>query len=105
SRGLVLGLSAAVAVGLTALAGGWKIAALIAAGHAPQPLDPAAIAALQSTAFTLAEARPGFARPQSVPVKVQPGETLERAVLRAGVAPAEARLAVEMLGHAMDTVH
>ena len=40
-----------------------------------------------------------------MPVKLQRGETLEGAVQRAGVAPAEAQRAVEMLSHAMDTVH
>src|SRR6202008_1912825 len=34
-----------------------------------------------------------------------PGETLEAAVGRAGVAPDEARQAVDMLAEAMDTVH
>ena len=71
----------------------------------PAPLDPAAVAALQNAAFTQAEAQPGFARPETVPVKLQRGETLEGAVRRAGVAPAEAQKVVEMLGQAMDTVH
>jgi murein DD-endopeptidase MepM/ murein hydrolase activator NlpD len=71
----------------------------------PPPLDPAAVSALQNAAFTQAEAQPGFARPETVPVKLERGETLERAVQRAGVAPAEAQRAVEMLGRAMDTVH
>jgi murein DD-endopeptidase MepM/ murein hydrolase activator NlpD len=71
----------------------------------PPPLDPAAVAALQNAAFTQAEAQPGFARPETVPVKLERGETLEGAVQRAGVAPAEAQRAVEMLGRAMDTVH
>src|SRR5260221_620357 len=67
--------------------------------------DPAAVAALQNAAFTQAETRPGFTAPQSVPVKLLRGETLESAVERAGVGPAEARLAVEMLAKTMDTVH
>jgi len=71
----------------------------------PPPLDPAAVAALQNAAFTQAEAQPGFARPETVPVKLERGETLEGAVQRAGVAPAEAQRAVEMLSRAMDTVH
>jgi murein DD-endopeptidase MepM/ murein hydrolase activator NlpD len=69
------------------------------------PLDPIAVSALQHRAFTQAEAQPGFSAPQTVPVKLQRGETLEGAVQRAGVAPAEAQRAVEMLSHAMDTVH
>ena len=68
-------------------------------------LDAATISALQHKAFTQAEAQPGFSAPQTVPVKLQRGETLEGAVQRAGVAPAEAQRAVEMLSHAMDTVH
>jgi murein DD-endopeptidase MepM/ murein hydrolase activator NlpD len=72
---------------------------------APAPLDPAQVSALQTIAFTRAEARPGFAQPESVPVKLERGETLEGAVQRAGVAPAEAQHVVEMLSHAMDTVH
>ncbi|MGZ5948089.1 MAG: peptidoglycan DD-metalloendopeptidase family protein [Caulobacteraceae bacterium] len=103
-RAVRLGLTASAMVAF-AVAGGWTVARLLAADHAPAPLSPAAVTALQTTAFTLAEARPGFALPQSVPVRVERGETLERAVLRAGVGPAEAHLAVEMLGHAMDTAH
>jgi murein DD-endopeptidase MepM/ murein hydrolase activator NlpD len=70
---------------------------------APPPLSPTAVAALQHTAFTQAEAQPGFARPETVQVKVLRGETLEGAVQRAGVAPAEARQAVEALGQVMNT--
>jgi murein DD-endopeptidase MepM/ murein hydrolase activator NlpD len=76
--------------------------------HAPKPaapLDPAAVSALQHTAFTQAEAQPGFARPESVPIKLLRGETLESAVRRAGVGPAEAQLTVQMLSKVMDTVH
>jgi murein DD-endopeptidase MepM/ murein hydrolase activator NlpD len=69
------------------------------------PLDPVAVSALQHRAFAQAEAQLGFGRPETVPVKLLRGETLERAVQRAGVAPAEAQRAVEMLSHAMDTVH
>jgi murein DD-endopeptidase MepM/ murein hydrolase activator NlpD len=74
-------------------------------GKLAAPLDPIAVSALQHRAFTQAEAQPGFSAPQTVPVKLQRGETLEGAVRRAGVAPAEAQRAVEMLSHAMDTVH
>ena len=95
---------AAGAIGALALSLGWTLAAHLASPKAPG-LDPAATSALQHAAFTHAEARPGFAPPQSVPVKLQRGETLEAAVQRAGVAPAEAHLAVEMLAKAMDTVH
>jgi len=96
---------AAGAVGVLALSLGWNFAAHIFAPRSPAPLDPAAVAALQHTAFAQAETRAGFAPPQSVPVKLLRGETLEEAVERAGVGPAEARLAVAMLAKGMDTVH
>jgi len=96
---------AAGAVGVLALSLGWSFAAHLFAPRAPAPLDPAAIAALQHAAFTKAETRTGYAPPQSVPVKLLRGETLEEAVERAGVGPAEARLAVDMLAKGMDTVH
>ncbi|CAN7244051.1 M23 family metallopeptidase [Phenylobacterium sp. LjRoot164] len=91
--------------GVAALALGWKLTADQAAAPPKAPLDPAAITALQHAAFTQSEAQPGFGRPQSVPVKVLPGETLESAVERAGVPRDEARRAVETLAEAMDTVH
>lgn len=91
--------------GIAALALGWKLSADEARVPVKPPLDPAAIAALQHAAFTQSEAQPGFARPESVPVKVLPGETLESAVERAGVPRDEARQAVQTLAAAMDTVH
>lgn len=91
--------------GIAALALGWKLSADEARVPVKPPLDPAAIAALQHAAFTQSEAQPGFARPESVPVKVLPGETLESAVQRAGVPRDEARQAVQTLAAAMDTVH
>lgn len=98
---LLLGMASLAAIGV-----GWKLTThepmLVAA---KPPMDPAQIAALQHAAFTQAEAQPGFARPESVPIKVLPGETLESAVQRAGVPEDEASQAVETLGEAMDTVH
>lgn len=92
--------------GLVALGLGWKLtAANIDAPTVKAPLDPAALVALQHVAFASAEAQPGFDRPQSVPVKVRPGETLEGAVRRAGVAPEEARQVVATLQGAIDTVN
>lgn len=90
--------------GLLALFAAWTLADVGPRPTAPL-LDAVAVAALQHTAFTLSEAQPGFGRPQNVPVKVQPGETLESAVRRAGVAPAEAKQAVDALAQSMDTVH
>jgi len=97
------GLGAAVVA--VALAGGWTVAGYLATGHAPPPPDAAQLARWQSEAFRLAQARPGLDAPQSVPVKVAPGETLESAVRRTGVAADEARSIVGLLGQAMDTVH
>jgi murein DD-endopeptidase MepM/ murein hydrolase activator NlpD len=96
-------LAACGAAGVLALAA--TFALTHRAPKAPAPLDPAAVAALQNAAFTQAEAQPGFARPEAVPVQLQRGETLEGAVQRAGVPPAEAQRVVDMLGQAMDTVH
>ena len=98
--GLLVGAAA-----VAALAVGWQANTGVSPAPVKPPLDPAAIAALQHTAFTRAEAQPGFARPESVPVKVLPGETLESAVQRAGVTRDEARKAVATLAEAMDTVH
>ena len=97
------GVGAAVAA--VALAGGWTVAGFLSTGHAPPPPDPAALSRLQFDAFRHAQLRPGFEAPQSVPVKVGRGETLEAAVRRAGVGADEARAAVDLLGRAMDTVH
>ncbi|WP_374472732.1 peptidoglycan DD-metalloendopeptidase family protein [Phenylobacterium sp.] len=81
----------------------WKVMDGPAKPDAPPPLSPSAVLALQHAAFTGAEAQPGFGRPETVEVQVRRGETLEGAVARAGVAPDEARRAVETLGQAMDT--
>jgi murein DD-endopeptidase MepM/ murein hydrolase activator NlpD len=102
-RAVRAGLGAAVAA--AALAGGWMVAGYLQTGHAPPPPDAAKLARLQFQAFSHAQARPGLEAPQSVPVKVGRGETLEAAVRRAGVAPEEAKLAVDLLSRAMDTVH
>jgi len=92
------------AAGVIVLAFGCKLALANVRVDPPLP-DPTVIAALQHEAFTQAEVQPGFSRPENVPLKIQPGETFEAAVRRAGVAPEEARQAVKTLGEAMDTVH
>ncbi|MFN3582439.1 peptidoglycan DD-metalloendopeptidase family protein [Phenylobacterium sp.] len=89
---------------LIALFVAWKFTDTTSEPSEP-PLAPEAVAALEHAAFTQAKAQPGYARVENVPVKVLRGETLEEAVQRAGVAPEEARMAVAMLGQAMDTVH
>jgi murein DD-endopeptidase MepM/ murein hydrolase activator NlpD len=95
----------AAGAGVLAISLGLAFALTHRGPKAPAPLDPAQVSALQNVAFTSAEARPGLSQPQSVPVKLERGETLESAVQRAGVAPAEAQHVVEMLSHAMDTAH
>lgn len=92
--------------GLAALGLGWKLTATDAPVQVVRPpLDAAALATLQHAAFASAEAQPGFDRPQSIPVKVRPGETLEGAVLRSGVSPTDARQVVSVLQGAIDTVN
>jgi murein DD-endopeptidase MepM/ murein hydrolase activator NlpD len=92
--------------GLAALGLGWKLTATDAPVQVVKaPLDASALAALQHAAFASAEAQPGFERPESIPVKVRPGETLEGAVLRTGIAPNDARQVVTALQGAIDTVN
>ncbi|UAL09797.1 M23 family metallopeptidase [Caulobacter segnis] len=93
--------------GLAALGLGWKLTADDAKtpGTEKAALDPAALVALQHVAFASAEAQPGFERPENVAVKVRPGETLQGAVQRAGVAPEEAQAVVSVLQGAIDTVN
>nr|WP_295112003.1 peptidoglycan DD-metalloendopeptidase family protein [uncultured Caulobacter sp.] len=93
--------------GLAALSLGWKLTADDARtpGMEKAALDPAALVALQHVAFASAEAQPGFERPENVAVKVRPGETLQGAVQRAGVAPEDAQAVVATLQGAIDTVN
>jgi murein DD-endopeptidase MepM/ murein hydrolase activator NlpD len=92
--------------GLAALGLGWKLTAPDApVAVVRAPLDANALAALQHAAFASAEAQPGFERPESIPVQVRPGETLESAVLRTGIAPNDARQVVAALQGAIDTVN
>ena len=100
---LASGLTAG-AVAICAGLVGWQVAARMDKADA-LVLAPEAAAALQHAAFTQAETQPGYARPRNVALEVRPGETLERAVQRAGVTAEEARQAVEALGRAMDTIH
>ncbi len=65
-----------------------------------QPMDPAAAMALETEAYAEAAARPGYAQPVDVPISMKDGETLADAVIRAGVAPGEARAAVNLLSQA-----
>ena len=91
------------AVAFTAALGGWQFAMRLDKPQAPT-MAPAQAAALQHAAFTRAETQGRYGHAENVPVEVRPGETLEGAVRRAGVAPEEARQAVATLARAMDTV-
>jgi murein DD-endopeptidase MepM/ murein hydrolase activator NlpD len=82
---------------------GWTTAREIAprvetalARRSPEPV-------LATAAPTPAPAPPPA--PQTVPVRLRPGETLEAAVRRLGVAPEEARKAIAALAEGMDTVN
>ncbi|HTK34844.1 MAG TPA: M23 family metallopeptidase [Caulobacteraceae bacterium] len=94
---VVIAASAALGVGAAAL--------LQQKPKAPPTPTVAAMKALEHQAFAEAKARPGLTAPQSVPMKIQSGETFEAAVRRTGVAPEEARTIVKALAQAFDTVH
>ena len=93
--------------GMAALGLGWKLTAedVKTPSAEKAALDPAALVALQHVAFASAEAQPGFERPENIAVKVRPGETLQGAVQRAGVAPEDAQAVVATLQGAIDTVN
>jgi murein DD-endopeptidase MepM/ murein hydrolase activator NlpD len=61
------------------------------------PLDPTALAALETRAFTSASAQPGLNLPQTIKVSVKGGESFEQAVRRLGVAPGDAAAAAHAL--------
>ena len=90
-------------VAATAVVVGWKTAE-----HHLKPGPQLVQAPLRPAVATPPAAespKPAFSAPETVPVKVLPGETLAEAVQRAGVAPDEARRAVAALAEAMDTVN
>jgi murein DD-endopeptidase MepM/ murein hydrolase activator NlpD len=92
-------LTAAVALTVAGLC--WRV--YVPAHHdsgPATPMDPTAVAALETRAFTAASARPGLNLPQSVNVTLKGGETVEQAVLRLGVTPAEASAAAATLRNA-----
>jgi murein DD-endopeptidase MepM/ murein hydrolase activator NlpD len=81
-----------------ALLMGWKTADLFLGSQMPaQP-----VSAMESVAQA---AKPVVAALEPVSVKVLRGETLAEAVQRTGIAPDEARRAVDALAEAMDTVN
>ncbi|WP_229807850.1 M23 family metallopeptidase [Asticcacaulis endophyticus] len=68
-------------------------------------LDPGAVMALETEAYAVASARPGFDQPEQVAILVRSGETLSQAIARTGVAPADAQAAVNLLSQAFDVVN
>ena len=104
TRPLILGCAA------VALAAGVGVgAAVLMAPHGekagPKALSAQQVKALEHQAFAQAETRAGLMAPVSMPVKVLPGETLQSAVQRTGIAAAEAKAVVDTLAQAMDTIH
>jgi murein DD-endopeptidase MepM/ murein hydrolase activator NlpD len=82
-----------------ALGLGWQ-----AAEHLnPAASRPAARPQVHAVVQAAAPAAPP--KPETIPLQVRPGETLARAVERAGVPREEAEHAVDLLAQAMDTVH
>ncbi|MBX7249076.1 MAG: M23 family metallopeptidase [Caulobacteraceae bacterium] len=90
-------LTGVAALAVTALI--WRVYEPAQAVEVP-PLDPTAVAALEQRAFVAAETRPGLDLPETVPVRVRGGETIEDAVQRLGVTEAEARAAARSLARA-----
>jgi murein DD-endopeptidase MepM/ murein hydrolase activator NlpD len=97
--------SAAVIIAAGAGIGVSTVVSHKSASKGPKAVSVAEAKALEHQALTGAAARPGFAVPVSMPVKVLPGETLQSAVQRTGVTAEEAKAVVAMLGQALDTVH
>jgi murein DD-endopeptidase MepM/ murein hydrolase activator NlpD len=92
------------AVGL-AVAFGAGVSNFVNRPKAPPPPTAAAMKALEHQALAEVQVRPGLGAPQSMPVRIQPGETFEAAVQRTGVAPEEARTVVKTLAQGFDTVN
>lgn len=90
------------AAGLGALYLAWQSAQPTAVPEM-RKLSAGDYAELEHRAFAAAEVRPGYAAPETVPVKVRSGETLQAAVERTGVGEAEARMVVNALAQAVDT--
>jgi murein DD-endopeptidase MepM/ murein hydrolase activator NlpD len=65
-------------------------------------LRPMDFTAMEHRAFAAAEARTGFTAPETVPVQLRPGESLQQAVQRTGVGSAEAKMVVNTLSQAFD---
>ncbi|MEO6339032.1 MAG: M23 family metallopeptidase [Caulobacteraceae bacterium] len=84
------------------------VASFVTSGPASKPHAHAKridIHALEHQAFAEVQSRIGFSAPQTMPIKVLPGETLEKAIGRTGIAADEARSVVQTLAKAFDTVN
>jgi len=90
-------LTAVAALAVTALI--WRVYEPAQALEVP-PLDPTAVAALEAKAFVAAETRPGLNLPETVPVRVRGGESIQDAVERLGVSETDARAAAKTLARA-----
>jgi murein DD-endopeptidase MepM/ murein hydrolase activator NlpD len=66
------------------------------------PMDPAAALALETQAYAEAAARPGYSQPIDMRISLGKNEDLTAAVLRTGIAPAEAKAAVNLLSKAFN---
>ncbi len=66
------------------------------------PMDPAAALALETQAYAEAAARPGYTQPVEMDIALGKNEDLTAAVIRTGVAPAEAKAAVNLLSKAFN---
>ena len=94
---------------LIAVGGGMGVSALFSHKASTQNvahvLTPLQAKALEHQALAQAETRPGFKAPVTMPVEVKPGETLQAAVQRTGVAADEAHSVVLALASVVDTIH
>jgi len=73
----------------------WRV--LQPLGGQAAPMDPGAAMALETQAYAEAAMRPGYGQPIDVPIALKEGQTLADAVVDAGVAPGEAKAAVDLL--------
>ncbi len=100
----VLGGAAVVLAATIGVLGSSMLDRHFLTAHRPTPKG-VDIKAIENQAFAEAPTRPGMSAPETMPVKVLPGETLEAAVQRTGIAPAEAHDVVRVLAQAFDTVN
>ena len=94
---------AVVAIGVAGW--GFEVFGTKALARLAPPLDPAQLSALEHKAFTEAEAAPGFGRPEHMEIQVAVGETLQGAMLRAGISPDDARELITTLAPAIDVAN